>query len=330
MAATRRRGLGKGLEALIPTVPVTAEDEAPLSEALHSRQERWKDDPAVPYREIPVELVDPNPRQPRDVFDEQELAELSASIRTVGVLQPVVVRPAGDRYELIMGERRFRASKLAGLRVVPAVVRETADGDLLRDALLENIHRQDLNALEEAAAYEQLLGEFGVTHDELADRLGKSRPAISNALRLLRLPVPVQHRVAAGTLSAGHARAVASLVDPEQQERLASRIVAEGLTVRQAEELARRAALGDGTLSGTSPRPSAHRRIQAPGVDDLAIRLSDRLETRVKVNLGKRKGKVLIEFGSLDDLQRICDVIGLSPDSLQNAVPEGEHTSNDA
>ena len=280
-----------------------------------------------PLRELPLDLIDPNPRQPRESFDEEALEELTASIRAVGVLQPVVVRPYGDRYQLVMGERRVRAARAAGLSSIPAIVRATDDDHMLRDALLENIHRTDLNPLEEAAAYAQLLEDFGVTQEELASRLGRSRPAISNALRLLRLPPSVQRRIAAGTLSAGHARAIGSLEDPEDQERLADRIVAEGLTVRMAEELARRIALGETVLEPRAERPRVQRpALHAPGMAELAERLSDRLETRVKVQLGKRKGKVLIEFATLDDLQRICEAIGIetptaSPSSLH---PEGQ------
>jgi ParB family chromosome partitioning protein len=228
------------------------------------------------------------------------------------------VRPSGDRYQIVMGERRARAARAAGLERIPAIVRTTEDDQLLRDALLENIHREDLNPLEEAAAYEQLLLDFGITQEELAARLGRSRPVIANAMRLLRLPGSVQRRIAARTLSAGHARAVASLEDPVQQERLADRIVAEGLTVRMAEELAQRIKNGE-PLLGPEERARARVRpaIQAPGMADLAERLSDRLETRVRVQLGKRKGKVLIEFATLDDLQRICDAIGLEQRDIQ-------------
>jgi ParB family transcriptional regulator, chromosome partitioning protein len=324
----RRGGLGRGLDALIPSAaPGGADGEQDRSGTVLAMQERRWALANLPYREVPVDLIDPNPRQPRGVFDEEELAELTASIQAVGVLQPVVVRPMGERYQLIMGERRLRAAKAAGLATIPAVLRETADEHLLRDALLENIHRQDLNPLEEAAAYEQLLDDFGVTHDDLAARLGKSRPAISNALRLLRLPGSVQRRVAAGTLSAGHARAIASIPDPEQQERLADRIISEGLTVRQAEELARRAAIGDPVLRGEESARRARPKLQAPGITELAGRLSDRLDTRVKIDVGKRKGKVLIEFASLDDLQRICDAIGL--DTGQLAAAAGARSAAD-
>jgi ParB family chromosome partitioning protein len=256
------------------------------------------------------------------------LHELTASIEAVGVLQPIVVRPNGERYQIVMGERRVRAARTAGLERIPAIVRTTEDDQLLRDALLENIHREDLNPLEEAAAYEQLLVDFGITQEELAARLGRSRPVIANAMRLLRLPGSVQRRIAAKTLSAGHARAVASLEDPVQQERLADRIVAEGLTVRMAEELAQRIKNGEPLLgpderARVRPRPT----MQAPGMVDLAERLSDRLETRVRVQLGKRKGKVLIEFATLDDLQRICDAIGLEQRTLQ--LPDGVEPAGD-
>jgi ParB family chromosome partitioning protein len=272
---------------------------------------------APPYFEAPLERIDPNPRQPRESFTEETLEELSDSIRAVGVLQPVVIRPVGDRFQIIMGERRVRAARMAGLSTIPAVVRITEDHYLLRDALIENVHREDLNPLEEAAAYAQLLNDFAVTQEELASRIGRSRPAISNALRLLKLPPSVQRRIAAGTLAAGHARAVASLPDPEQQERLADRIVAEGMTVRMAEEIARRVSLGENLLDGDGTKRLRTRPVpQAPGMIDLAERLSDRLETRVRVQLGKRKGKVMIEFATLDDLKRICDAIGVSPDDV--------------
>jgi ParB family transcriptional regulator, chromosome partitioning protein len=306
----RRRGLGRGLEALIPS---TTTDDAVADSTLHP-----------PFLEIPIDDVDPNPRQPRGTFDEDTLGELTASVAAVGMLQPIVVRPHGDRFQIVMGERRVRAARAAGLAVVPAIIRSTNDDHMLRDALLENIHREDLNPLEEAAAYEQLLVDFAVTHEELAERLGRSRPAISNAIRLLRLPPSVQLRIAAGTLSAGHARAVARLATPDQQERLADRIVAEHMTVRMAEEIVQRVALGEPLLDPERPPASARSRqtIQAPGMVELAERLSDKLETRVRVQLvrrkGKvRKGKVLIEFATLDDLQRICNAIGLGSDRIR-------------
>jgi ParB family chromosome partitioning protein len=256
------------------------------------------------FAELDVDLIDPNPRQPREVFDEEAMAELVHSIREVGLLQPVVVRPTdGDRYELVMGERRWRATREAGLRTIPAIVRETGDDALLRDALLENLHRSELNALEEAAAYQQLLDDFGCTHDELATRIGRSRPQISNTIRLLRLSPAVQRRVAAGVLSAGHARALLGVEDSEVQDRLAARVVAEGISVRALEEIV---AVGD---LGSAARSAPRNRPTAPRLDDIAARLSDRLETRVKVDLGKRKGRISIEFASLADLERIVDLI---------------------
>jgi ParB family transcriptional regulator, chromosome partitioning protein len=303
----RRGGLGRGLEALIPSHP-PQDDGEPAVPA----EEETEDSSMPSFEQLALDLIDPNPRQPRGAFDNETLQELTDSIQAVGVLQPIVVRPTGDRFQLVMGERRVRAARAAGLERIPAVVRTTDDDHLLRDALLENVHREDLNPLEEAAAYEQLLSDFGITQEELAARLGRSRPVIANAMRLLRLPASVQRRIAARTLSAGHARAVASLDDPVQQERLADRIVAEGLTVRMAEELAQRIKNGE-PLPGPDERSRRRVRpaMQAPGMADLAERLSDRLETRVRVQLGKRKGKVLIEFATLDDLQRICDAIGL-------------------
>ena len=271
--------------------------------------------PGVHFAEVPIDSIRPNPRQPRTVFDEDALGELVSSIREIGVLQPVVVRPidgvdpdAAVRYELIMGERRWRATRQAGLDVIPAIVRETDDADLLRDALLENLHRSELNALEEAAAYQQLLDDFGCTHDELARRIHRSRPQISNTLRLLKLPPPVQRRVAAGVLSAGHARALLGLPDAAAMERLAQRIVAEGLSVRATEEVV--------SLGGDPERPAPRRRPRAGtrngALDDLAMRLSDRFDTRVKIALGKSKGRLTVEFASVEDLNRILST--LSPD----------------
>ncbi|MGC5165364.1 ParB/RepB/Spo0J family partition protein [Luteimicrobium sp. DT211] len=263
--------------------------------------------PGASFAELPVASIRPNPRQPRTVFDEGELDELVGSIKEIGVLQPVVVRPQPDEpghYELIMGERRWRATQAAGLDSIPAIIRVTDDEDLLRDALLENLHRSALNPLEEAAAYRQLLDDFGCTHDELALRISRSRPQISNTLRLLRLPPLVQRRVAAGVLSAGHARALLGLSDGAAIERLAQRIVSEGLSVRATEEIV---ALGVGDEKPAAHRPRAGQRSEA--VDALASRLSDRFETRVKVDLGKSKGRVTIEFGSVEDLNRILDVM---------------------
>jgi ParB family transcriptional regulator, chromosome partitioning protein len=325
----RRGGLGRGLEALIPSTP--QDDREQVAQA--TEQQPAAGDEAVEssgpsFEQLPLARIDPNPRQPRGSFDEEQMHDLTASIEAVGVLQPIVVRPSGDRYQIVMGERRVRAARAAGLDRIPAIVRTTEDDQLLRDALLENIHREDLNPLEEAAAYEQLLLDFGITQEELAARLGRSRPVIANAMRLLRLPGSVQRRIAARTLSAGHARAVASLEDPVQQERLADRIVAEGLTVRMAEELAQRIKNGE-PLLGPEERARVRARptMQAPGMADLAERLSDRLETRVRVQLGKRKGKVLIEFATLDDLQRICDAIGLEQRAIQ--LPDAPRSADD-
>ena len=257
------------------------------------------------FAELAVGDIAPNPRQPRQVFDEEAMAELVHSVQEIGLLQPVVVRPRGDGgYELIMGERRWRATQEAGLTTIPAIVRETGDDDLLRDALLENLHRAQLNPLEEAAAYQQLLDDFGCTHEELASRIGRSRPQISNTLRLLRLSPAVQRRVAAGVLSAGHARALLGIEEPEVQDRLAGRVVAEGISVRGLEEIV---AVGDLGRNGSGAVRRA--RPTAPALGDLAARLSDRLETRVKVDLGKRKGRIMVEFASLPDLERIVGLI---------------------
>jgi ParB family chromosome partitioning protein len=269
--------------------------------------------PGAEFAEIPLDQIRPNPRQPRTVFDEDELAELVHSIQEIGVLQPVVVRrvppgtEAGEvRYELIMGERRWRASRAAGKDVVPAIIKVTEEDDLLRDALLENLHRSQLNALEEAAAYQQLLDDFGCTQEELARRIHRSRPQISNTLRLLKLPPLVQRRVAAGVLSAGHARALLGLPDAAAMERMAQRIVAEGLSVRTVEELV---TLGDDDAPAArrAPRPGTRR----PQLDDLAADLSDRLETRVRIALGQRKGRLTVEFASVEDLNRILDAMHL-------------------
>jgi ParB family transcriptional regulator, chromosome partitioning protein len=324
----RRGGLGRGLGALIPPAPtetVRVEDGPPaaapagpdtvdLTEDGDSAGPAGRpqaDDlevvPGARFAEVRIDAITPNPRQPRAVFDEEAQAELVASIREIGLLQPVVVRPAADpgRYELVMGERRWRAAATAGLERIPAIVRDTGDEALLRDALLENLHRAQLNPLEEAAAYDQLLKDFGCSHEELAQRLGRSRPQVSNTLRLLRLPPGVQRRVAAGVLSAGHARALLALTDPDDQERLAHRIVAEGLSVRAVEEIV---TVGDDTTTPSSRRTIGHRPV-APGLADLAERLSDRLETRVRVDLGRTKGRITIDFASLDDLNRIVGVL---------------------
>ncbi len=317
----RQGGLGRGLASLIPTGPADAPKLGAAAadvvfgggtvRAPESPQPAVDDIGAV-YREIDPSSIEPNPRQPRQVFDEEALAELVHSIREFGLMQPIVVReisgdtPGDRRYQLVMGERRWRASQQAGLTAIPAIVRETGDDNLLRDALLENIHRAQLNPLEEAAAYQQLLEEFEVTHEELATRIGRSRPVISNMIRLLRLPVAVQRRVAAGVLSAGHARALLALeAGAEAQEELAARIVAEGLSVRATEEavtLANRADV-------KSPPPPRRKPIQMPGLQDIAERLSGNYDTRVTVSLGKRKGKIVVEFGSVDDLQRIVGLM---------------------
>jgi ParB family chromosome partitioning protein len=279
--------------------------------------------PGARFAEVPVLSIRPNPKQPRQTFDDDDMAELVHSIREVGVLQPVVVRPipaeeleeaveqgapGGERpqFELIMGERRWRATQAAGFSVIPAIIKETNDDDLLRDALLENLHRSELNALEEAAAYQQLLDDFGCTHDELAARIGRSRPQISNTLRLLKLPPLVQRRVAAGVLSAGHARALLGLADGAAMERLAQRIVAEGLSVRSVEEIVTLG--GEDAPRARKPRAGAHH----PQLDDLAARLSDRFDTRVRIDLGQRKGKLTVEFASVEDLNRIVAMLGAS------------------
>jgi ParB family chromosome partitioning protein len=258
------------------------------------------------YMEISISAITPNPKQPRRTFDEDTLDELAESIRQVGLLQPVVVRAAGPgRYELIMGERRLRACQRAGLTEIGAIVKQTQDNDLLRDALIENLHRQQLDPLEEAAAYQQLLDDFGATHEQLAQKIGRSRPHISNTLRLLNLRPAVQKRVAAGILSAGHARALLGLDDPEAQERLAARIVAEGLSVRAVEEIV---SIGGDETPRRRSAPVGKQPV-APGLRHLADRLSDLFETRVKVELGRRKGKIVVEFATLDDLERIVKTI---------------------
>ncbi len=317
MTGVPRGGLGRGLGALIPSGPAVAPD---ASDLVRAHPGSGTPQPPAPdlvpvagarFLELPVDEIRPNPRQPRQVFDEDALAELAHSVQEFGVLQPVVVREADGGYELVMGERRLRAAQAAGLATLPAVVRDTADDALLRDALLENVHRAQLNPLEEAAAYQQLLEEFGVTQNELAGRLGRSRPQISNTIRLLNLPIPVQRRVAAGVLTAGHARALLGLEDAEAQEELAGRIVAEGLSVRATEELVTLAAAGHGDRKRPSRRNAP--RTPAPGVAELGERLSDVLDTRVRVDLGRRKGKITIEFASQDDLERIVSLMAPAP-----------------
>ena len=314
----RRGGLGRGLASLIPTGPADGGprmgDSAADVVIGGQTADGGPGGVGAVYREIDPARIEPNPRQPRQVFDEEALAELVHSIREFGLMQPVVVREVapdaaeeqtGRRYQLVMGERRWRAAQQAGLATIPAIVRETSDDHLLRDALLENIHRAQLNPLEEAAAYQQLLDEFDVTHEELASRIGRSRPVISNMIRLLRLPIPVQRRVAAGVLSAGHARALLALEGgPEAQEELAARIVAEGLSVRATEE-----AVTLANRSGEKAAPPRRKPIKMPGLQDIAERLSGAFDTRVRVSLGRRKGKIVIEFGSVDDLQRIVGLM---------------------
>lgn len=331
----QRRGLGRGLGSLIPTAP-----QPPLA-AREGTDHAWSgagstgsENGTVPaagdststqssggtpeagsppvdtlagayYADVPVTQISPNPRQPRRFFEEEAMAELVHSVKEVGLLQPVVVRRSGEEtYELIMGERRWRATQQAGLDTIPAIVRQTGDDDLLRDALLENLHRSELNPLEEAAAYQQLLEDFGCTHDQLAARIGRSRPQITNTIRLLKLSPPVQRRVAAGVLSAGHARTLLSVDNGDIQDRLAGRVIAEGISVRGLEEIV---AVGDlGPDQKTAPR---RKRPTAPGLVDLGARLSDRFETRVKVDLGRTKGKITVEFASLPDLERIVDIM---------------------
>lgn len=295
MTAPRHTGLGRGLGDLIrPTAEAPAKpDAAPPAPAPEGSY----------FAEIPVAEITPNPRQPRQAFDEDELAELVDSIREVGLLQPVVVRPLAAGYELVMGERRLRATKAAGRTSIPAIVRKTEDHDLLRDALLENLHRAQLNPLEEAAAYQQMLDDFGCTQEELARRIKRSRPQISNTIRLLRLPAPVQRRVAAGVLSAGHARALLVLEDPVQLERLAQRIVAEGLSVRATEEI-----VSMGTRTRRTPLVRT-RRPQPERAQELTRTLTDVLDTRVNVAIGRNKGKITIEFATPDDLDRILTIM---------------------
>jgi len=365
----KRRALGRGLGALIPTSPagdgsrrpvdvffkgnpaartgptppvsretspsgagehngstVGSQDTEPTPGEVSSAAASGSDLAPVPgarYEELSVLSIRPNPRQPRQAFDDDDMAELVNSIREIGVLQPVVVRPipaeeldntAGQspdgaprpQFELIMGERRLRAAQAAGLANIPSIIKDTHDDDLLRDALLENLHRSELNALEEAAAYQQLLDDFGCTHDELAARIGRSRPQISNTLRLLKLPPLVQRRVAAGVLSAGHARALLGLADGASMERLAQRIVAEGLSVRNVEEIVTLG--GDDAPRARKPRAGARH----PQLDDLAARLSDRFDTRVRIHLGQRKGRLTVEFASVEDLNRIVDLLGVN------------------
>lgn len=301
--ATPRVAKGQSLDA---TSDVVAGDAAlrASGEGAGEPESALAPVPGATFAEIPLAAIRANPRQPRSAFDEDDLAELTHSVREIGILQPIVVRAIpptdGVTHEIVMGERRWRAARDAGLEVVPAIVRSTDDDAMLRDALLENLHRSDLNPLEEAAAYQQLLDDFGCTHEELAGRIGRSRPQITNTLRLLRLPPLVARRVAAGVLSAGHARALLGLSDGAAMERLAQRIVAEGLSVRAVEELV---ALGDADEPVRDRAPRVTR--SNPDLDDLAVRLGDRLDTRVSIAMGKSKGKLTVEFASREDLDRI-------------------------
>jgi len=309
MAAPKRTGLGRGIGALIPGTEENS--QRPVDVFFPSGTGDKQGLLAVPGARLanldPADIM-PNHVQPRTEFRQEELDELVVSIREIGVLQPIVVRPIPDateapHYELIMGERRLRATKQLGLATIPAVIKNTADEDMLRDALLENLHRANLNALEEASAYQQLLADFGITQDELAGRIGRSRPQITNTLRLLKLPASVQKRVAAGVLSAGHARAVLSAGDVEAMEKLADKIVNEDLSVRAAE-----AAAGQASTKVTRTKPTAGKR--QGQLDEVAERLGDRLNTRVKVTLGASKGQIVIDFATVGDLNRILGELG--------------------
>ncbi|MFI6297830.1 ParB/RepB/Spo0J family partition protein [Nonomuraea sp. NPDC050790] len=315
----QRRGLGKGLGALIPTGPIVDGTGALAPDNGTAPESGPRPIAGAYFKEIALTAIVRNPRQPREVFDDDRLAELAASIKEVGLLQPIVVRSVGGgSYELIMGERRWRASKLAGLEVVPAIVRNTQDNELLRDALIENLQREQLNALEEAAAYQQLLDDFQATHEQLAQKVGRSRSHITNTLRLLNLPPDVQLKVAAGTVSAGHARALLGLDSADEQIQLAKRIVAELLSVRAVEEIV---ALGSSKASAKAPRERQPNKPTAPGLTHLADRLSDHFETKVKVDLGRRKGRIVVEFATIDDLERI---IGTMAPEAARAIRDHE------
>lgn len=291
MSAARKGGLGRGLDALIPTTTI---GEVTNSEGVI----------AGTALEVDINSVQPNSKQPRTYFDEEALKELAASIKEVGVMQPPVVRKIGeDKYELIMGERRLRASKLAGLKTIPVILRASQDNEMLREALLENIHRSQLNPLEEAAAYQNLINDFEYTHDEVAHKIGKSRSLVTNTLRLLNLPASVQRRVAIGVLSAGHARALLSLIDTSEIEALANRIVAEGLSVRATEEIV---AMHDGKGKKEKHREKAQIN---PALKALGDELGNKLDTRVNIELGKEKGRITIEFADESDLRRIAQIL---------------------
>jgi ParB family chromosome partitioning protein len=305
--ATKRTGLGRGIGALIPVQDNTAR---PVDVFFPEKPQPTDDElvavPGARLVQLPPDSIIPNAQQPRTEFDQESMDELVASIREVGVLQPIVVRPIAGRegaFELIMGERRLRASKAAGLELIPAVVKDTADENMLRDALLENLHRAQLNPLEEASAYQQLLADFGITQEELATRIGRSRPQITNTIRLLKLPSGVQKRVAAGVLSAGHARAILSLSDEESMQRLADKIVNEDLSVRAAEAVA-----------SSTPKPARLKPIAGKRqghLDEIAEKLGDRLNTRVRVSLGARKGQIIVDFATIQDLNRIVGELGV-------------------
>jgi len=310
MAAPKRTGLGRGIGALIPASDES--EQRPVDVFFpggETTAEKLRSVPGARLANLSTLDIVPNSRQPRTEFRQEELEELIISIREIGVLQPIVVRPLAGategepQYELIMGERRLRASKHLGLATIPAVIKSTADEDMLRDALLENLHRANLNPLEEASAYQQLLADFGITQEQLAERIGRSRPQITNTMRLLRLPESVQRRVAAGVLTAGHARALLSLPDESAMERLASKIVNEELSVRAAETAA-------GSLSSKPPRLKPSRGKKQGHLDEIAERLADRLNTRVKVTLGASKGQVVIDFATVGDLNRILEELG--------------------
>lgn len=283
--SSRKGGLGRNLDSLIPT------------------QIKSNEQVAAERNEVPIDLIRPNPKQPRTVFDDEQLHELAASIREIGILQPPVVRQVGNSYELIMGERRLRAAKLAGLKSIPVIIRQTHDNELLREALIENIHRSALNPLEEAAAYNQMLDDFGFTHEELASKLGKSRPVITNTMRLLNLPPSVQKKLTAGVITAGHARALLSLTDPNEIERIVAKIVAEGMSVRATEEF----------VSLSSPTKTSGRSGKARGssgkYSELEERIGDALNTRVTIKGGSKGGKIIVDFADGSDLQRIAAII---------------------
>ena len=311
--AEKRTGLGRGIGALIPTAGDGATESGVDVFFPQGGTQAGRDVPGARFQLIDPNKVVPNSQQPRTEFRPEELAELEHSIREFGVLQPIVVRPLGGTgrdatYELVMGERRLRASKAVGLTEIPAVIRDTKDADMLRDALLENLHRANLNALEEASAYQQLLEDFGITQDELAKRIGRSRPQVTNTLRLLKLPLTIQQRVAAGVLSAGHARAILSVTDTAQQEKLATKIVNEELSVRAAEAVA-------ATLGGTPTKPG--KATPKPGgrrdhLDAIASQLGDKLDTRVTISLGKTRGTIAIDFATVADLNRIAQALGVT------------------